>query len=204
MSQLSDLLALAANDAAPEGEVRAAAKKALEALDSFSTLPTLSLDIRGETFDVTVGRTGTFITEFMGTKLHAYTLEELRQRLLKATKQASINVSIPYTRLVRTGWRGLDGDGDFEMINGVARSIHARSRHIQVTEKGKAESLDHPSNTYRRLIDEEAQEVLRLKKACMDADKAFADYTKPLQINLYNQVNDEVREVLNRTPALEA
>jgi hypothetical protein len=202
MSLLSDLLSLAANEGASEQEVRTAARKALEALQSFDHAPVvLTLEVRGEKFDVGVNSEGIFYAEFMNARYVATTLADLRKRLMDATKKASIQVSVPYSRLVIFP---AHKDRPAKVIHGIARGIHSKTRHILVTEGGKASTLEWPRNIFRKLTEAEAVEVERLFAAQQEAEKAFNTYVEPMTIKLSNVVQDAVTEVFNQTPALDS
>jgi len=122
---------------------------------------------REQLVDIDVNEYGTFSATVDGVKLEAKSLEDLKPKIDRATKQEQARVAIPFVRYVKDSWRK-DG-GKFK--RGFITGLHASNSNLLVKFEGEKGSTQEYIGEYLKLTPEQEVEYQQLVLAAEAAAK---------------------------------
>lgn len=135
-------------------------------------------DVRGKNFDVYVSSGGIFKTEFKGKEFTAKDPEELRRKLMVATKQAATPIDVPFDVLV----------GD-KVKRGHCTGQHSSNGNYLIRwDDGRTSQERTFYRTMRPLTPEEKAEWVTLNKAHIEAGLTLHAFERQHAIAVGNEV----------------
>jgi hypothetical protein len=144
----------------------------------------LDLTVTDITYRVHVDEYGQFNTIVNDMRISAESLEGLRRNLATVTRRAKVKVAVKYSRL------------DFSrIIDGVATSVHAKTKNVMAVENGKSLQLEY-GTFFHSLSPDEKKTIIELHNAKLEADKAYNEFIRQHHINLRSKVEKEVEETM--------
>lgn len=156
------------------------------------------LDIRGTEVEVFVTYNGGWTASLDGTNYSGDSRDDLRERLMQASRKKAVKVEVPFSLLSSNGtWR--QGPVSYDITNGLATGIHQGTRKVLVklSRYGRMVSEQwegNSNNTFRPLTSEEGERLMALAQARDEADRAYSEYSRTLSLDLRQAVAKAVEE----------
>lgn len=136
------------------------------------TIRVTTVEIRGRDFEVFVSQSGEFFANYDEGQIKAPSLEELRGRLMKATK--AIKVNVPFVV-----WK------DGKIRRGTCTGKHATNRNYLVRWNGEAKAEQVASWDFNNSVDPaHADEFERLCNAAAAATEAAQTFANAHRIDV--------------------
>lgn len=155
-----------------------------------------TLNIRGQQYEVSVNDGGEFFADVSDETLRAPSLDELKQKLMVATKQKSIKMAIEFEVLNANGSTRL----------GIVTGIHVNSNLLvkyadaSKTEQERSYSFRVQARPLTELERAEWATICRDKRS---AEKREADFRKRVDFDVRGKAREEMARLTGETPDIE-
>lgn len=144
----------------------------------------LPLEVREELFEVLVSNGGTFETTYQGKRYSATRLDDLREQLMKATKQHGLKLAVEFTTET----------GEDATITGIHAGTHAFLVRYASGTTAQKNPYDLRGKSLRRLNDAERAQLHHLIEAANTATVALTKFRREREIDVIATVNAIIRK----------
>jgi hypothetical protein len=142
------------------------------------------MEVRGQTFQVRVAEAGYFSAEYLDQDFTGDTREELREKLMRATKKNATQIAVHFE--IRSG--------EGHVKTGTVTGVHAANGNMLITWGNGSKVQDHIYSAQRPLTKAERDEWDRLYRASKDANAALRAFEDRTKLNLREAVERALAE----------
>lgn len=143
----------------------------------------LTLEVRGQTYEVELNESGHFEACVGDQRYHAESVEKLREKFVKATRQTNLDI-----RFCRP-------NSDGSVSYGIVTGLHASRRAALVRwNDGKRETIQsyNANDMLEPLNHEEAVYLSQLTRASLQAQKAIKDFRAEHKLDVWQTAKEIV------------